>query len=141
MKTRPFEDAAVKAKFAAYRAKVRSSLLALRTLIYETAAETAGVGTIVETLKWNQPAYLTMRPQSGSTIRIDATADGFAMYFHCQTSLVETFRRLYPDALVFEGNRALRFREGEAIPVAALKHCIALALTYHLPPQRLTARS
>ena len=132
LKPRPFLDSYVKAKFASYRARVRQHLLAVRTLIYETAADTAGVGEIVETLKWNQPAYLTVNPKSGSTIRMDATADGYALYFHCQTSLVQTFRRLYPDAFVFEGNRALRFREGEAIPPAPLRHCIALALTYHV---------
>jgi hypothetical protein len=34
-------------------------------------------------------------------------------------------------ALVFEGNRALLFDVKDPIPEQPLKHCIALALTYH----------
>ena len=136
MKPRPFDDPLVAAKFAAYRPSARVALLALRELIHEVASETPGVGTLVETLKWNQPAWLTRNPRSGSTIRIDATHNGHALYFHCQTRLVETFRRLYPDSFVFEGNRALHFGEGEAVPRTPLKHCIALALTYHLGSRR-----
>ena len=54
------------------------------------------------------------------------------MYFHCQTNLVATFRELYPTELQFEGNRSIRFARGAALPLDALRHCIALALTYHL---------
>ena len=58
------------------------------------------------------------------------------MYFHCLTTLVATFRELYPDELSFEGNRAIIFSEDEALPEDALRHCIALALTYHLNKRR-----
>lgn len=54
------------------------------------------------------------------------------MYFHCQTTLVDTFKELYHDKFRFEGNRSLLFNENDKIPVAELSHCIALALTYHL---------
>ena len=47
------------------------------------------------------------------------------------TSLVDTFRELYGDVFMFEGNRAIVFGEADEIPVAELKHCISLALTYH----------
>ena len=53
------------------------------------------------------------------------------MYFNCNTSLVDTFRELYGDVFMFEGNRAIVFGEADEIPVAELKHCISLALTYH----------
>ena len=46
--------------------------------------------------------------KSGSTIRIDqvkAEAGQYAVYFHCQTDLVETFRELYPE-LRYGGNRS-----------------------------------
>ncbi len=33
--------------------------------------------------------------------------------------------------LRFEGNRAVLFDVDTSIPVAELKHCISLALTYH----------
>ena len=121
--------------FAAYPAKLRRKLLALRDLILDTAAQTEGVGAIQETLKWGQPSYLTRETGSGTTIRIDrvkAGPDRYALYVHCQTSLLETFRARYPDELKYEGNRAILFDQNDAVPEAALRHCIALALTYHL---------
>src|SRR5947207_12044527 len=92
-----FADPAVEAVFRAYPGAVRQRLLALRRLILDTAATTAGVGRIDETLKWGQPSYLTTRPKSGSTIRIDQAPPGsYALYVHCQTNLVATYRELYP---------------------------------------------
>jgi hypothetical protein len=130
----PFTDPAVKAKFDAYPGHVKSKLYALRELIFATAAATGGVGEIEETLKWGEPAYVT-RSKSGSTVRIDwkkRNPDQYAMYFHCQTNLVATFRTLFPDDFKFEGNRALIFPlEGE-LPVDSLSMCVAASLTYHL---------
>lgn len=54
---RRFESAAVAAAFEAYPAKVRQKLLFLRTLIFDTAARTDGVGAIEEVLRWGVPAY------------------------------------------------------------------------------------
>ena len=91
---------AVDAVFAAYPGPVKAKLLALRRLIFDTAKATKGVGALEETLKWGQPSYLTPESKSGSTIRIDqvkAEAGRYAVYFHCQTDLVETFRELYPN--------------------------------------------
>ena len=110
----------------------RRQLAALRKLVLDTAKKTHGVGTIEETLKWGQPSFLTRESGSGSTIRIDATkTGGTAMYFHCQTNLVETFRKFYPNDFAFEANRALHFDAKKNLPEKALRHCIALALTYH----------
>jgi hypothetical protein len=52
--------------------------------------------------------------------------------FHCQTNLVETFRELYPTELSYSGNRAIILNADDAVPEPALRHCVALALTYHL---------
>jgi hypothetical protein len=109
-------------------------LLALRQLILETAKATNGVGAIEETLKWGQVSYLTSDSKSGSTIRIDqvkSEPDRYAIYFHCQTGLVETFRQIYPE-LTYGGNRCVLLNAREAPPREALSHCVALALTYHL---------
>ena len=130
----PPGESQVATVFAGYAEPVRSRLLALRELIFATAAETDGVGQLVETLKWGEPAYLTERPRTGSTIRINAlkgTDDGYAMFVHCQTTLVSTYRELYPETFRFDGNRALLFSADTPVPVDPLKHCIALALTYH----------
>ena len=108
-------------------------LLALRRLILDTAKATKGVGAVEETLKWGQPSYLTPETKSGSTIRIDqvkAEAGQYAVFFHCQTNLVETFRELYPE-LSYGGNRCIFLNAEDKAPEAALRHCVGLALTYH----------
>ena len=92
------------------------------------------MGAIEEALKWGQPSYLTPETGSGSTIRIDRmkSADNqVAVFFHCQTDLVETFRELYPE-LSYSGNRAILLDADKKLPEAELRHCVALALTYHL---------
>jgi Domain of unknown function (DU1801) len=129
---------AVDAVFSTYPTPVKAKLLALRRLILDTAKTTNGVGVLEETLKWGQPSYLTPASKSGSTIRIDqvkAEAGRYAVYFHCQTDLVETFRELYPE-LRYGGNRSILLDAGEKLPEAALRHCVALALTYHLRKRR-----
>jgi hypothetical protein len=130
-----FSDPAVGAVFSAYPKPLQSRLLALRRLIFDTAKTTKGVGALQEALKWGQPSYLTPETKSGSTIRIDrdkSAPNRCAIYFHCQTDLVETFRELYPTELSFGGNRSILLDAGEKLPEPALRHCVALALTYHL---------
>ncbi len=127
-------NSAVEAVFVAYPKPVKAKLLVLRRLILDTAKTTKGVGLVEETLKWGQPSYLTLETKSGSTIRIDqvkAEAGQYAVYFHCQTKLVETFRELYPE-LRYGGNRCILLNANDKAPEAALRHCVALALTYHL---------
>jgi hypothetical protein len=130
---RKFSDAKVAAKFKTYPAGVRDKLLALRALVFDVAARTDGVGPLTETLKWGQPSYLTAATGSGSTVRIDALKEGngYAIYFHCQSGLVEDFRTLYPDTFAYQGSRAIVFRNGDRVPAKALRHCVALALTRH----------
>ena len=67
-------------------------------------------------------------------MRIDRLkkGDGYAIYFHCQSGLVPTFRAFYPDTFRFDGKRALLFEPDERLPVRALRHCLGLALTHHL---------
>jgi hypothetical protein len=130
-----FSDPGVDAVFRAYPKPLKAKLLALRRLILDTARVTNGVGALQETLKWGQPSYLTADTKSGSTIRIDQvkSADNqYAVYFHCQTDLVETFRQLYPTELSYGGNRSILLNADDDLPEAALRHCVALALTYHL---------
>jgi hypothetical protein len=139
-----FSDPAVGMVFSAYPKPLQSKLLALRRLIFETAKTTRGVGALQETLKWGQPSYLTPETKSGSTIRIDqvkSVANQYAVYFHCQTDLVETFRELYPGELSYGGNRSILLNAQQEIPEAALRHCVALALTYHLNKRKSARRA
>ncbi len=126
----------VVAVFESYPDAVRRELLVLRRLILDTADETDGVGAIEETLKWGQPSYLTSETGSGSTIRIApaGSRSGFdyGMFFICHTNLVATFKELFGDRFVYDGNRALLFTIGSRIPEDELRACVAMALTYHL---------
>ena len=130
----PIENEEVLQAFLAFPPQVQQKLMALRELIFTTAAVTAGVGTLEETLKWGEPAYLTTQSKSGSTIRIGwkkAQPGQYAMYFICHTNLVARFRMMFPTQLQFEGDRAIIFAENEPVPTAAVATCIAAALTYH----------
>lgn len=130
---RRFVDARVAAVFKDYPPGLRERLMALRELVFDTAAGTSGVGRLDETLKWGQPSYLTAESGSGSTVRLDRlkTRDGYAVYFHCQSGLVDRFRAIYPDTFAYEGKRAIVFETGARVPIRALRHCLALALTHH----------
>lgn len=131
----PFQNEAVAAVFNSYPPGLREKLLALRELIFETAKQTPGVGPLRETLKWGEPAYLTVQTKSGSTIRVAwnrKSPTQYRMYFICTTNLVETFRTLFPNDFTFAGNRALVFDERQSVPSDALAFCVAAALTYKL---------
>lgn len=126
----------VQAVFDSYGDDLRQPLLDLRELIFETAAETTGVGPLEETLKWGQPSYLTTTTKSGSTVRVAPTGSksrhDYAIFFICHTDLVERFRSLFGETFAYDGNRALLFTIGTEIPLNELRQCIAMALTYRL---------
>lgn len=135
MPTPPFRSSKVEAVFRSYPPRMRKRLMTLRRLVFDTAKRTGGVGEIEEALRWGMPSYLTPETKSGSTIRIhwdDKEPDRYAMYFHCQTSLVSTFQQLFPGKFRYEGKRAIIFTEDDEPPMAELGHCVSLALTYHL---------
>lgn len=127
-------NAAVARIYAAYPPHVRRKLLALRQLVLDTAAATPGVGEIEESLKWGEPAYLTSASKSGSTIRLGpfkSSPSQYALYFNCRTTLVDTFRTLFPEELRYEGNRAIVLDSADVPPRDVLAFCIRAALTYH----------
>lgn len=130
----PFSDTRVQAVFDNYPDMARPHMLALRRFVFETAAQLPDVGALEETLKWGEPAYLTPVSRGGSTIRMDwkpRSPDVCALYFNCQTTLVETFRSLFPETFSYEGNRAVLMPLSAPLPEDAVKICISVALTYH----------
>ena len=132
---KPFASQEVAEKFAEYPPAIQYEMFALRELILDTAAGIEAVGEIEETLKWDEPAYVTAKSKSGSTVRIDwkeKQPDQYAMYFNCQTNLIETFRTLFPTEFKFDGNRAIVFGVGSKLPTEAVGQCVSAALTYHL---------
>lgn len=117
--------------FKQYPKHIQSKLLILRQLILDTAIETESVDHLEETLKWGEPSYITKK---GSTIRLgwkQSSPDQYAMYFNCNTKLIDTFKEVYRDVFNYEGNRAIVFAVNDKIPVNEVKQCISLALTYH----------
>ncbi len=50
------------------------------------------------------------------------------MYFHCQTTLVDTFKEIYHTQFEFNGNRSIIFSVETPVPVDELSHCISMAL-------------
>lgn len=127
---------AVAAVLDSYPTALRQRLLWLRSLIQETAASTEGVGPLEETLKWGEVSYLTSQSGSGTTVRIgrDKQSGRPAIYVNCQTDLVSRYRALYPEGFGYDGDRGVIL--DEAPDDAALRHMVALALTYHASKKR-----
>jgi len=126
----------IKQKFISYPAEVSVVLIQVRELIL-SVAEQDGISDLEETLKWGEPSYIS---KSGSTIRFDykqKSPQQFCIYFNCKTKLIDTFKELYGDTFVYQGNRALVFELNQKLPNKELAHCISLALRYkkikHLP--------
>ncbi len=122
----------VRAAFDAAPPLARAGMLALRALILAEAAALPQVGPLTEALRWGQPAYLTMATGSGSTLRLGAPkAGGFAIYAHCQTTLISGLRDVAADALRYEGNRAVLFDDPSTIRADLLGVLIRRALLWH----------
>lgn len=125
---------AVAAVYDAYPPRARKLLLGVRQRIFETAARHPEIGPLTETLKWGEPAYLPATTKSGTTLRLGWSPkrpDTAGLFVNCQTSLIETWRARYADELTFIGNREIRLPLNRPLPEDPLRHCIAMALTYH----------
>ena len=125
-----FKNSDVAAIFDSYPEHIRTKMLFLRQLVFDAASETDEIGEIEETIKWGEPSYIA---KGGSTVRMDwksSEPKQYAMYFHCKTKLVDTFKELYRDTFNYKDNRAIIFNEEDEIPVEELKHCIVLSFTY-----------
>lgn len=126
-----FQSTEVRDAFERMPRHIREQLLSLRALIFQVGLQAESTAEITEALRWGEPSYLT---KSGSTIRLgwkSTAKDEYMMLFNCNSRLVATFKRIYPEAFEFRSNRAIVFKSGERIPTKALEHCIALALNYH----------
>ena len=112
-----------------YPEKAKVKFYEIRSLILEVARDN-GLGDIDETLKWGQPSYLS---KSGSTIRLDwqqKTPNSISVFFNCKTILVETFKEVFGENLVYEGNRILLVPLYKKCPQEH-ETCILMSLNYH----------
>ncbi len=117
-------------KFDSYPSQVREKMLELRQILFDVAKE-KGIDSFVETLKWGEPAYLC---RTGSTIRIDwksKTPDRLFIYLNCKTTLVETFKEVFPCEFEYYGNRALGLPLDLVRFPLELESCFVMAMRYH----------
>ncbi|KIC14576.1 DUF1801 domain-containing protein [Leisingera sp. ANG-Vp] len=129
----PFASDQVKAAFDVPDAVARNGLLALRQLIFDTAAETPEAGRVEEALRWGQPSYLTPERRTGSTIRLGVPKGArFALFVHCQSRLIPEFAAAFPAWDRFEGTRAILFEDPAEIEPLRHGWLIKRALTYRI---------
>ncbi len=131
-----FNNTKIESIFDAYPRSIKKKLLTVRQIIFDIAQESDDVGEIQETVKWNQPSYLTVKPKSGTTIRLDSIdSSEYAIFVHCQTTLIAEFKEVYPECR-YDGNRAIIFDSNNKQETKIIKHFIYLALSYHSRKKR-----
>ncbi len=134
MMTNELRNPKLVSAFNLFEAELRPYLLALRQLIFETAATIPDCGEVIESLKWGQPSYATVNPKSGTPIRLGTPKSSpgcYALFVPCQTTLIETIREIYRDDFQYDGNRALILRADTTYSNDNISHCIAMALMYY----------
>ena len=130
---RPFASDSVAAAFDALAPDAREGLLALRSLILDIADELPQAGRVEEALRWGQPSYLTPVSRSGTTLRLGVPKSAkFALFVHCQTSLIADYVTLFPDQDRIEGTRAVLFEDANQIDKFRHGVLIRRALTYKI---------
>lgn len=127
-------NSAVENKINAYPETAKTKFYEIRALIFEIAKR-EGLGEIEETLKWGQPAYLC---NLGSTIRLDwqnKAPNNIGVFFNCKSVLVETFKEIFGESLIYGGNRAVFVPLDKETP-EELETCILMALNDHALKKR-----
>ena len=128
----PLSDVVPQA-FSGYPREAQAILLAIRELIFAVSKSDPEIGQLQEALRWGELSFLTEKPNTGSIIRLAITKAGEpAVFFHCGTSLVETFRAQCSHIFDFENNRAMVLRLPVEETAVELSDCIRQALRYKL---------
>lgn len=115
---------------AQYPDHIQSRFDEFKSMVHSVAEGIDDIKWIEESIKWNEP---TFKSNIGSPFRFgwsSKASDQFGLYFICTTTLVETYKKLYPDFFNFDGNRGLIFQSNDPFPKEPLLHCIELALRY-----------
>ncbi len=130
---REFQNSNVEQKFLSYPEPHKQKLFDIRELIFDIAESNSHIGLLTETLKWEEPSYITEQTKSGSTVRLGIfQKDNIAVLFHCKTNLIETFKEIYEEELNFLKNRAIILNPYDEYNKNILTHCILMSLTYKL---------
>jgi len=130
---RNFTNSAVRRAFDSFPESHRDLSMRIRELIFDVAESLDLRGGLEETLKWGEPSYLPSKPRIGSAVRIGKFDEHrVALYFNCQTTLVESFRSIFGERLSFSKNRAVLFEISQPLPEGEIRVCARMALHYHL---------
>ena len=128
-----FSEPEVKRAFEALPSSHKTHAYQLRDLVWQVADGMDLGCEFVETLKWGVPSYLPDKPRVGSTLRIGQfDEEHIALYFNCQTMLVENFRSMFGDDVEFSKNRAVLFKVSEPLPESIIQTCASITFRYHL---------
>lgn len=125
----------MKAVYDQYPTETRNRLLNIRDIVLDAAKSDVRIGALEETLKWGQISYLPRKSGIGTTVRLGQSKthpNTVSVFVHCGTSLIDDWRQHYGGSLTFVGNRELVLPLDKPFPEETLRHCIAMALTYHL---------
>ncbi len=126
---REFTESAVEDIFLNYPEKLRDSLLQMREIIFQVAAQQDI--QIMETLRWWQPSYLPIQSKVGTTIRIDQFSEcEVAIFFNCKTTIVEELKETFGASLRYSKNRAIIFNINAPLPMQTIEYCVAFGLSY-----------
>ena len=132
----PLPDIVLQA-FDSYPELARGTLLDVRELIFDVKNKDPDIGELQEALRWGELSFITDKPKTGSMIRLALTKSGEpALFFHCGTSLIETFRAQYSHIFEFEKNRAMILVSPVEDTFSEISHCIKQALRYKLDSSR-----
>lgn len=128
-----FPDSKIKEVFDAYPDPARAGLLALRALILDEASSLTEIGEVSEVLRWGQPSYITPERKAATTLRLGTHKHAqFAIFAHCQSTVIADYAMRFPGWDRLDGNRAVLFDSTDQIEPFRLRNLIRHALTYHL---------
>ena len=120
-----FQNSEIRNIFEGYLPQTKQALLTIRQWIFEIATSSDEIGKIEECLKWGEPSYVTHSPKSGTTFRLSqlkSNPNEYALFVHCQTTLIEEFRVVYPDfkydknrGVIFDSSKPFASRRSKAV--------------------------
>ncbi|MGH1463908.1 MAG: DUF1801 domain-containing protein [Cognatishimia sp.] len=129
----PFLDQTVTEAFDAFPDQTRPGLLKLRDLILTEAQNLPQIGQVQEVLRWGQPSFITPKVKAATPLRLGThKASSFALFAHCQSSVISDYGLRFPGWDRLDGNRAVLFDDISDIEPFRLGTLIRHALTYHL---------
>ena len=124
---------AVQTRIAQWPPAAQQAFETLRGICHNTATHHQ-LGPLEESLKWGQPAWRPVKPNTGSTLRVmweETTPDLLNLYVGCKTDLAARMREIYPDLPQNDDRRHIALRLSDPLPVEALSHLASMTLAYH----------